>query len=139
MTGLFVISHRPLRLEADTLYQELGVAEALQKKFLASLQLSIYKNGEIEPKNLVEAYIMSFAYDGGIPSLQLTTETSTTENASTKTLNLEYAKHGVNQLYEDFITSVQDSEILSEVTDEPSARPPGLFFQRPGPEPSDLC
>lgn len=90
--------------------QETSVAEALQKKFLASLQLSFYEgNGsaDIIPGNLVEAYTLSFSYADGHASIRLTSKSLTGPYFGDKDINLFDVKEGIKRAMNSNIVEAQ--------------------------------
>lgn len=74
--------------------------EALEKKYLASLQFSFYEGTIVCPEALVEAYTLTFAYTDGETSVQLNAKSRTGSNPEGKTMMLFDVKEGMRRLME---------------------------------------
>lgn len=81
-------------------YQETGVKEAMEKKYLASLQFSFYEGKVVCPEALVEAYTLTFTYIDGEASVQLNAKARTGSNSEGKTMMLYEVKEGMRRLME---------------------------------------
>ncbi|KIN04926.1 hypothetical protein OIDMADRAFT_177279 [Oidiodendron maius Zn] len=86
---------------------ERGVAHALERKYLSTLQLSFYQC-EVTPSDLIEAYVISITYDKGVPSLQLDKESRAGRKSIGTSLLLSDAKLGIRNLINGIIVSAQD-------------------------------
>jgi len=76
--------------------QENSATDALEKKYLAKLQLSLHSidDSPVSDANLIEAYTICFTYDNG----QLRVGTAEGHGAATNSVVLEDAKVGLNKL-----------------------------------------
>jgi hypothetical protein len=93
------------------------VKDALEKKYLASLQLSFYEGKVVCPDALVEAYTLSFTYNEGDASVHLSTESRAGESRIGKSMMLFDAKEGMRRLMQsNFMTA---KELHDEVPDLP--------------------
>jgi hypothetical protein len=96
------------------LRQNIGVADALKKKFLATVQFSIYE-GFVSARTLFEAYIISVTYNekGEAPSLQVSRTTKSTSVMGEETVVLADAKKQLRRLIDNIIIDAQSLEELA--------------------------
>ena len=87
--------------------QECGVKIALEKKYLASLQLSFYEGRSVAADKLVEAYTLSIMYTDDKTTVQLSTSGRHTKGEKIMLLD---AKEGIRRLINSNIVTAQDMD-----------------------------
>ena len=85
--------------------QENAATDALEKKYLAKLQLAFHSldDSPISDDNLIEAYTMCFTYENG----ELHIGTAEGKDAPTNTMVLRDAKAGLYSLIDDVLLIIQ--------------------------------
>ena len=77
--------------------QELGIFDALEKRYLAGAQLTIFED-KIDPSNVYEAYTFSFKYSGSSNCQGLGLAGMRLEHRGGKSATVREVKYGVEML-----------------------------------------
>lgn len=100
-----------------TILKEIAATDAVEKKYLAKLQLSFHTldGAEVSDANLIEAYNICFTYENG----QMHVGTAAGKNAAANSVVLRGAKSDLYTLVNDVALMVQERDSLPGKTTIP--------------------